>query len=122
MLNIVVARHFNAFIEKTFKPKESVKNFLLKHERKELCINNLVTALKTLELTKPQLLGKDEVKQISEDFARMFCKAALDYAEEKALSEAERQRRISEAERIKNLEAEYGTDGTSAERVQIRSV
>lgn len=122
MLRLEIQKHFDEFINETFKTNTAIRDFILNHERKNICIDNLTMHLKKIELTRPNYVGPGEVRLLAKDYARMFSRAALDHKEEQLLSEAERNRKISEADYFKNLEEQYGPDGTSENSIQIRDV
>jgi len=102
-----VARCFDSFLVSTFKA-ESIRNYLLNHERKQVCIGKVCEQIRIAELSN--LKGRFDLwrwRQVIEACAGIFANAALNHAEEKALTQAERTRRLDEACRMDNLKAEF---------------
>ena len=94
---------FDGFIKETFKDKPEVLNALLKHERKELCVNNLCEQILKAEngnvqfdLSKYNLM----IKTVTD----LFAHACLKNWEFKALSRNEIKRLETEANDMKNTE------------------
>lgn len=98
-----VTKKFDAELTKVFKQKPDILRFLLKHERKDRCILNLCAEISRAEQYRINV-SVENYSKIIKDFARMFARAALTYAEEKALSDAERARRIWESDRLNRAE------------------
>ena len=68
----LITRHFDNFIDDTFKEKPHLITVFKNHERKNLCIKNIQ---KELAEPKYQLLIHDikEFKDCINTFAQMFC-------------------------------------------------
>lgn len=82
----IVTTAFNAEIERIFEPKEDIKTFLLGHERKKLCIENLLKEIRIIELGGAVKLDRDRIVGLSQDFARTFSKVALEYVERQRMT------------------------------------
>lgn len=89
---------FDNQIKETFKNKTEVKNWLLNHERKNTCIDNLMSEIKKTELKKAVLLNRETIEMLGKDYANSFSKISLRYQEEQAISAMERSRRLKDAE------------------------
>jgi plasmid maintenance system killer protein len=73
-LRFTIKTGFELFVKTKF-PNRDIQNFLLKHERRELFVNNLNEQLyKSFNVVKNAKTFKDMVN----DCSAMFCKAALD--------------------------------------------
>ncbi len=107
MIGPYVKLFFDEFIKDRFGTKPDVLNFLMQHERRDACFKGICEQVVKAELSN---IGKRmdirRVKLLTEAGARMFCDAALKHAEEKILTQAEKQRRIDDASRLENLQAE----------------
>jgi hypothetical protein len=90
-------------LTRIFKTNSSVLNFVLKHERKQVLIRNLAAEIMRVEGLSMSF-DAAKYQRVIKDFAKQFATSALQHAEEKALSDAERARRIWEADRIKRAE------------------
>ncbi len=78
----VIREEFDNYVNKTF-PGQDIKNFLIRHERKELLVNNLTIEIRNAEhmfnrLGDTQDEKRKMIKGLMKDLTRMFCKAALD--------------------------------------------
>lgn len=94
MLKKKVTDEFNKEVTRLFSNNPSILKFVLEHERKDLCINNIVKEIKLAE--EVINISKEHLKMLTKDFAVMFAKAALKLKEEQILSDAERARQIKE--------------------------
>lgn len=106
-----IPARFDDVIKKTFATLPEVRQFLLNHERKNLAIEKTKEQIKIAELSN---FGKKfearHVLECIEMCAKCFCNAALNHKKEQVLSAAEYQRRVDEAEKLKNTEEEYLDD------------
>lgn len=101
-----VERLFDLYLSQVFKENEDVKRFLLTHERKALCIDRLCEQIRCFEVGNLNV-NVSTYKKTIESIAQMFAHACLQNAQENALSESEKRRKTAEADRMKNLEAEF---------------
>lgn len=107
MIAVFTKQFFNDYINDKFKLKPDIKAFLMNHERKEKCLLEVTTQVRIAELSNNRRgMDMHKIRILSEAGARMFCEAALQYAEEGILSSAERQRRVDVAERADKLQDE----------------
>lgn len=105
---------FNNRIKHKFGLKEDIFRYLYRHERKDICIGKICEQIREIERRLYSITFNAEVyRGLIENMADFFCLQALTYAEEKALSQAERQRRLDESayyetigEEIKEIETE----------------
>lgn len=98
---------FDGYIHRTFLEKPEIARFLLKHERKELCIQNLCEQIQGVERSRMSLTFTPSMyKKLIEDIARFFCQQALKQAEEQNLSSLEKLKRVTEAYRLEREEKE----------------
>lgn len=89
------------------------------HERRPICIDNIVQQLRLLKLQR-QMTKKNFV-DIVFSCADMYVAAVIEHLKQRILTAAERQRRIAEANRIANIEAEFEADQKEALDTRIKS-
>lgn len=94
-----VTKRVDAELTRLFHTNQNCLKFLLNHERKTLLIRNLCN-----EIYKAEKLvinfDVNKYQRVIKDFTRQFATSALQHLEEKLLTEAERNRRIKEANRL----------------------
>lgn len=96
----IMTKAFDDRIDLLFKEKNSeIWRWLKNHERKNLCIENLCKEVFNEELLKgSKRLDKEKLEFLGRSYADTFSNLALRKAEEDAVSQMERSRRIREAE------------------------
>lgn len=97
----------NEGITEAFKKAPELKNFLLKHERKALFVNNMCQQIKIIERSKFRI--KFEKRMYLKTILQMtqtWAKQALDAERDRRLTENEKQRRIKESEELDQFEKE----------------
>ncbi len=89
---------FDEYLRKNFKHKPDVLDFLLNHERKEVCIRNLCDQIQVCEKRSKVKLNFDAkaYKLSIEEVAKMFASAAVNAKVAALVSSVERHRRESE--------------------------
>lgn len=97
MLKKIITEEFDLQLTTLLKDKPEVLKFILNHERKHLCITNLVREILHAENKIAKLITKETIQSISKDFAIMFAKAAIKLKTEQMLSETAVQQKIKEA-------------------------
>lgn len=90
---------FDEEIAKRFQSNEAVKNFLLRHERREICLNNLCAEISRIEGLSINF-NAEKYRYTIAQVVNMFATRALEVHEQKLLSNAERRRREDENRRI----------------------
>ena len=86
-------------------PNRDVANYLVNHERKDLCLDEVVTQIKLAELSNiGSVFNARKHKLLIEESARMFCTLAVKHKEEAMLSEIDKKQRIFESDSIKRAE------------------
>jgi len=110
MLKKIITEEFDLQLNELLKTNPEVLKFILNHERKHLCINNLVKEILHAENKIPRLITQETIQTISKDFAIMFAKTAIKLKAEQMLSETAIQQKLKEAtdleEYSKTLESE----------------
>lgn len=76
---------FDNYVNKTFQ-NESIRKFLINHERRHLLIKNLQREIKDAEsfifsFSTTQKRRRDIIKEVAISFSRSFCAIALDVKE-----------------------------------------
>jgi hypothetical protein len=84
--------------------------FLLKHERKERVINNLMAEVVKAELKMGKRLKLSGLQAMAESLADFFMQAALEAHAHRMMSPLEIQRRVDENTRMDRLQAEMEAD------------
>lgn len=101
-----VTKIFDAYLRETFAPAgRDVVNYLIRHERKSICLDNLCEQIedcerKTYSITFDAKTYRSSIR----DIAKMFASAALQVAQEQQLTAAERQLKIREASKEADTE------------------
>lgn len=117
-----IEKIFNDHLTVKFQHKPEVLKYLLQNERKQVCLDNLC---EQIILCEKRLIIFDLTKWkfTITSTADMFALAALRVAEERALSPAERSRRIAVAGRDKELElimSDLRKEGSIVDRTIVR--
>jgi hypothetical protein len=99
-----VTKRFDLAIKTKFKDKPEIQSFLLKHERKNLCINRLCEQIVRSENYNIKI-HVQTYDSIIEDIAMMFARACLQKHEEEHYSSIKLQQIMAQHDHIKNAEA-----------------
>jgi len=108
-----IATTFNREVETLFESNEQIKRFILDHERKELCIDNIAKEIRIAELGSVFKVKTNHVEFVAKEYAKTFSRAALQAAEEKSVSEMEKIRRIKEAKDKEDVANMFGSTDSS---------
>jgi hypothetical protein len=107
---VEVTMEFDSYLIHTFK-NESVRNFLIRHERKNVCIQNLCYQIERCERQTYSIkFDANKYRMVIKEVAKMFAHAALESAMQRELSQAEKNRRIDESCRIQQIEEQFSED------------
>lgn len=98
-----VTRRFDDAIKAKFKDKQDVQNFLLKHERKNLCINRLCEQIVRAENYSINVKVTTYASIIG-DIAMMFAKACLQKVEEDHMSSIDKFKIMAKHDNLKEAE------------------
>lgn len=91
------------FIIKSYPEADGKRSMLLNHERKTLCVKNLVNEINMGCLKNPKLFARPgNIELILASFCKMFCEAAIREKEESMMSASEKER-----QRVEHKKAEY---------------
>jgi len=90
-----IRSRFDKWIEWKFEPLPKIIKFLLKHERKELCLKNLCHQIQMIEIRKGKAISAEDLSEIVDMTARMFASNALTVKEQSLMSDIEK-RKIAE--------------------------
>jgi len=103
MFSANVEKIFDNWIQIKFAHKNDLKNFLLKHERKKLVIEN--TCYQILRAENYNVLADiNKYKTVIESCANIFAKVALEHVEKSMKSKIQLQLERQEHDRIKDAE------------------
>lgn len=81
-----VERRFNRWLMWKFGQKVDVTKFLLNHERKQKCIDNVCDQITEYEIRYPHKANTQSIAKLIDAAAGMFARAALNNAEQRARS------------------------------------
>lgn len=111
-----VTKVFDEKIKETYKRDDfrDLMNWLLNHERKQVCLEHLCENIRDLEARAPTF-NYTIYNRLIKDVAVMFMRHAMEYKEQEFLTEIEKKRRIQDADLFKEMKKEI-TEG--AERVE----
>lgn len=102
---------FNSYLAQLFQAKPEIHRFLLNHERRPIVILRTCEQIAQAEASNiKQRFDTAKHSALIFECAKMFANAALTHAEQKALSHAERQRRLDSANRIERIKEEFEAD------------
>ena len=104
-----VTRIFDAFIHEKFSGENpEAFRYLINHSHKPRCIERVCDELQMIERRTWSIAwDADRYRGVIREMAKLFCLQALEYAEQQAMTYAEKQRRISEQGRIDDIQAEF---------------
>ena len=100
-----IEREVDRSIDRVFKTKPDIGSMLKNHARKGLFCDNLLLQLRTADGRQVIKSGVEHLAETIFLMTKTFCKAALEYEEQKLLSPAEISRRKAEASKIQDAEA-----------------
>lgn len=86
MLKQMITTDYDNFIKRIFAEKSELKNFFLRHERKELLIKNLIHQIQLCELSNKVYLKRNTITSLVEDVTRNFCRLAINHKEQQIRS------------------------------------
>lgn len=98
-----VKTKFDKYLVDTFKSKPQIAKFLLKHERKNVCLNNLCEQIVRAEKGNI-IFNSDKYSKVITDVAHMFATQAIKHVEEQRLSESEIKKRYQNQDSLKEAE------------------
>lgn len=94
---------FDSALREKFSQKADVLNFLLKHERKNLCITNIAEQILRAENYNINISIKTYDK-IIKDIALMFARAVIEHVEQQHMSAIKKAQIRAKEDAIKNAE------------------
>lgn len=100
----IIENSFNKEVSRIFETKPQIKDMILNHERKSICIENIAAEVRKTEWSDTYKFRKDQIEDLGREYAKTFSKLALQHAEEKLLSAAERDRREREAREMAEMD------------------
>lgn len=102
-----VQKIFDAYLTTKLSPKPEILKFVLHHERKNLCLENLCGEIKVCEWKLgSQRFDLAKYKLTIEEVAKLFAATCLKAKGEELLTRNERIRRIDEASQYEELSKE----------------
>lgn len=110
----IIHKAFTGEIDRVFSEKRELREYLNKHERKNLCIDNLTKEIKLIEFKNAVKLDADRIEGLAKDFARSFAKITLNYQEEKRKTDLQKR-----AERLASEENQFYEDLFASEITEI---
>lgn len=109
----LISDRFDQKINELFSERPEIKRFILNHDRKQVCIENLNRELWKLENTSVRT-NINSLTLAIDSFAEMFARAALLSKEQELMSKTEQIRQEREFAETKRLqeELENGSDAS----------
>lgn len=98
-----VKRRFEDHLKKKLASKPEILKFILEHERKDLCLRNLVDQIRKCEGLVINFSAAKYDKVIK-DVAILFGKAVLLHKEESLMSSSQKQRQLAKRDELKDME------------------
>lgn len=115
-----VQKIFDDKIRSAFKTRPDLKKFFLKHERKQLCLENLCGEIKLAEALLARKFDGEKYRNMIEQVAVMFCRGAIGQKEKDIASRAEQRRReIAPEAELLEFQAEINEENAKVHRGQI---
>lgn len=102
-LRNMVSEAFDNEIKRLYATRQPVKEFLLNHERKNLCIENLCKEIRVAEMSHAVNIKRETIDMLAQNFATSFARIALKHAEEKAMTQLQKDVAIRKADEEKEL-------------------
>lgn len=99
---------FDNWIKWKFKKKD-IQDFIINHERKHICLENLIDQVKTAALRNPSSFNTKKLAYLIDWAAGTFASAAVEHRHQQMMSDIDKQKLMQ------NKEAEY-----EAEQAQLR--
>lgn len=99
---------FEAEIKRVFGERQTIIDFILKHERKDRCIDNICHQVMLSEKSaRRHLMELKNFETFVRDIARIFASTCIEHKHEELLSSLARQGKINEINRISELEQKW---------------
>lgn len=109
-----ISRIFEKKVRALFVGKNEVINFILKHQRRHICENNLRLEVFNGELKFGIRMDSVRVKKIIEAGAEIFSRAALNHHEFQMMTDSEKQRIASKNKKMDDLQDWYQQENKEA--------
>ena len=100
---------FDGEIRRVLGTKPEVMNFVLNHERKSKCIENIMQQVFIIEKRRLKM-SPITMRRLIGDVARTFAKAALTEKEQQLMSEAQKRALTAQQDYIKDAESTFLKD------------
>lgn len=82
----IVENAFNGYLKTTFKHKKpEIYKLLKNHDRKHLCIENLVVKIKSEDLSG-KVFTREKIQYLGKEFAKKFSENVLEYERQRAMT------------------------------------
>ena len=94
----IIATAFDKEVKVLFSTNEEIRKYILNHERKALCIDNITREMKEIEFKNAIKLDTPRIESLSKEFARSFSKISLNYVEEKSKSDLQKRQERKDQE------------------------
>ena len=114
MLNYDIAATFDKEVCRLFNQNLKVQKFILGHERKRLCLENLEKEIRLMMLNPNVNFDKEDFDYLVTSFAYTFSHAALRLKEEEALSFLEKEKRKKEAKEAQEIKDMFESEDHSS--------
>lgn len=96
LIQALIERAFDERVCAMFQEKPEIKKFILNHERKKLCIENLRNAVRDMEFSKGTTLKNSHITLLGKEYAVTFSRLSLQYLEQDKMHYLDKQRKQEE--------------------------
>lgn len=114
-----VTDQFEGQIKHDYKGFPERKKYILNHERKKVCINNLCNEITKWENQIDGDLRKEQIRTLAREYGKTFSKLVLRHRKESRMSSTEKSERIRKANQMNELRAEIDEMIKNKEVVEV---
>ena len=111
----IIESSFDATVNILFKPNPRVVKFILNHERKKLCIENLVTEVRKMQLQNATTCKKKDLIMLGVEFARTFSDLAIKHEHQDKMHYLEKQKLADEQKALDEIITMFDSVDSSEE-------
>lgn len=110
----IVEKSFDDKINLTYFSKHPhVAKWLLKHPRKKLCIENIVTECRKAELSMAGKLNRSHLEWVGEQYAVTFMKAAIEHEKQEKMHYLEKEKMKKDYQEKKDIMEMFDSEDSS---------
>lgn len=99
-----VEKRFDGYLKHKLGKKPDILRFVLNHERKHVCIDNICNQIQIMERKPNMMANTKRVAYIIDNMADFFAKVAIEQRIQYMKSDIEKKQITAQADRIKEAE------------------